>query len=296
VGVNPPDWYLREGMTVMPAELRPALTYPLIPGTDLSGVIEALASDVTGLAVGDEVYGMVRFPGFDGRTYAEYVAAPASDLALKPAGLDHAQAAGAPMAVLTAWQYLVELGHDVPSPFTGQVYQPPRVTTGTTVLVNGAAGGVGHFAVQLAKWQGAQVIAVASGRHQEFLRALGANQVIDYTTTRATDVATDVDVVIDAVGGPQSPRLLSVLARGGTMLPVFFAEYDPQETARRGITVSSLQVRSSGHQLATIGRLFDEGHLRVGIDSTYPLAEAGAAHVRAGQGHLQGKIVLTVTA
>lgn len=293
-GVNPPDWYLREGMKVMPAEMRPALEFPLIPGTDVSGVVRAVAPDVRGFAVGDEVFGMLRFPGFEGRAYAEYVAAPAVDLAHKPAGVDHVRAAGAPMAVLTAWQYLVELGHDVPSPFTGRVHRPVPITSGTTVLVNGAAGGVGHFAVQLAKWKGAHVIAVASGRHEQFLRRLGADEFIDYTTTRAADAVSGVDLVIDTVGGPDSSRFLSVLKHGGTMLPVFFAPFDPQETARLGITVSNIQVRSNGPQLARIGRLFTEGRLQVGVDSTYPLSEAGSAHARAAQGHIQGKIVLTV--
>ncbi|WP_394437683.1 NADP-dependent oxidoreductase [Streptomyces sp. SGAir0957] len=294
VGINPPDWYLREGLKVMPPEMRPALDFPLIPGTDMSGVVEAVAPDVRGFAAGDEVFGMLRFPGFDGRTYAEYVAAPASDLAHKPAGVDHERAAGAPMALLTAWQYLIDLGHDVPSPFTGRVHRPVPLAPGMTVLVNGAAGGVGHFAVQLAKWKGARVIAVASGRHEDFLRKLGADEFIDYTKARAVDVVDDVDVVIDAVGGPDSSRLLTVLKRGGTMLPVFFAEYDPEETAKLGVSVSNIQVRSSGPQLAEIGSLLDDGTLRVGVDSTYPLSEAAAAHARAAQGHIQGKIVLTV--
>ncbi|MEU8712311.1 NADP-dependent oxidoreductase [Streptomyces sp. NPDC048663] len=293
-GINPPDWYLREGMKVMPAEMRPKLEYPLIPGTDMSGVVEGVAPDVKGFAVGDEVFGMLRFPGFDGRTYAEYVAAPASDLAHKPTGVDHVEAAGAPMAALTAWQYLIDLGHDVPSPFTGRVHRPVPLGPGMTVLVNGAAGGVGHFAVQLAKWKGAHVIAVASGRHEQFLRKLGADEFIDYTRTRAEDVVRDVDLVIDTVGGPDSSRLLSVLKRGGTMLPVFFAQYDPEETAGRDITVSNIQVRSDGFQLAEIGRLLHEGTLQVGVDSTYPLPEAHSAHRRAAQGHIQGKIVLTV--
>ncbi|MGV9356287.1 NADP-dependent oxidoreductase [Streptomyces misionensis] len=293
-GINPPDWYLREGMKVMPAEMRPALQFPLVPGSDMSGVVEAVAPDVPGFAVGDEVFGMLRFPGFDGRTYAQYVAAPASDLAHKPAGIDHVQAAGAPMAVLTAWQYLIDLGHDVPSPFTGRVHRPVPIKPGMTVLVNGAAGGVGHFAVQLAKWKEAHVIAVASGRHEQFLRKLGADEFIDYTTTRAEDVVSGVDLVVDTVGGPASSRFLTVLKRGGTMLPVFFAQFDPEETARLGIDVSNIQVRSNGPQLAEIGRLFDEGRLRTGVDSTYPLSEAERAHTRAAQGHIQGKIVLTV--
>lgn len=162
------------------------------------------------------------------------------------------------------------------------------------MLVNGAAGGVGHFAVQLAKWKGAHVIAVASGRHEQFLRKLGADEFIDYTRTQAADVVSGVDLVIDTVGDPDSSRFLTVLKRGGTMLPVFFAEYAPEETTSLGITVSNIQVRSNGPQLAEIGRLFDQGKLQVGVDSTYPLLEAGNAHKRAAQGHLQGKIMLTV--
>jgi hypothetical protein len=115
VGITPPDWYLRDGMSNLPPETRPKFTLPVIPGTDLSGVVEAVAADVEGFSVGDEVFGLLRFPGFDGSTYAEYVAAPASDLALKPDGIDHVHAAGAPMAGLTAWQFLIELGHDQPS-------------------------------------------------------------------------------------------------------------------------------------------------------------------------------------
>ena len=119
VGVNPPDWYLRDGMSNLPPEVRPKFSLPVIPGTDVSGVVEAVAADVDGFSVGDEVFGLLRFPSFDGSTYAEYVAAPASDLALKPAGIDHVHAAGAPMAGLTAWQFLIELGHDHPSPLPG---------------------------------------------------------------------------------------------------------------------------------------------------------------------------------
>jgi NADPH:quinone reductase-like Zn-dependent oxidoreductase len=163
-----------------------------------------------------------------------------------------------------------------------------------TVLVNGAAGGVGHFAVQLAKWKGARVIAVASGAHESFLRELGADQFIDYTKSRPEEVAHDIDLVLDTVGGPDSSRFLPVLSRGGALYPVFFGDYDPGQTAKLGVTVSGTQVRSNGPQLAELGRLLDAGTLRVAIDSTFPLADARAAHERAARGHIQGKIVLTV--
>ncbi|MBB4795093.1 NADPH:quinone reductase-like Zn-dependent oxidoreductase [Streptomyces nodosus] len=294
VGINPPDWYLRDGMSNLPPETRPKFDLPVIPGTDLSGVIEAVAADVDGFSVGDEVFGLLRFPSFDGAAYAEYVAAPAADLALKPAGVDHVHAAGAPMAGLTAWQFLIELGHDHSSPFQAAKHRPVPLDTDVTVLINGAAGGVGHFALQLAKWKGARVIAVASGAHEAFLRELGADEFIDYTKSRPEEAVHDVDLVLDTVGGPDSRRFLHTLKRGGSQFPVFFGEFDEKETARLGVTVSGTQVRSSGAQLAELGRLLDKGTVRVAIDSTYPLADARAAHERASRGHIQGKLVLTV--
>ncbi|WLW58113.1 NADP-dependent oxidoreductase [Streptomyces sp. YU58] len=294
VGVNPPDRYLRDGLTRVPGKAESTVGLPVIPGTDVSGVVAAVAADVDGLAVGDEVFGLLRFPGFDGSAYAEYVAAPASDLARKPAGIDHVRAAGAPMAGLTAWQFLIELGHDHPSPFQPAPHRPTALGTDTTVLVNGAAGGVGHFALQLAKWKGARVIAVASGAHHSFLRELGADQVIDYTRSRPEDLVRDVDLVVDTVGGPDSRRFLRTLKRGGSHFPVFPGDFDEDETAKLGVTVSITQVRSNGAQLAELGRLLDTGTVRVAIDSTFPLAEARAAHERASRGHVQGKIVLKV--
>ncbi|MEV4701876.1 NADP-dependent oxidoreductase [Actinoplanes sp. NPDC049316] len=294
VGVNPPDWYLRDGLTVMPAELRPKIDLPVTPGTDMSGVVEAVGAGVPEFSPGDEVFGMLRFPGFRGSTYAEYVTAPASDLARKPAGLDHVHAAAAPMAGLTAWQFLIDLGHDHPSPFQDHRHRPVPLGPGTTVLVNGAAGGVGHIGLQLAKWKGARVIAVASGTHEAFLRELGADEVVDYTRTRPEEVARDLDLVLDTVGGPASRRFLRTLKRGGALFPVFSGEFDADEVARLGVTVSITQVRSNGPQLAELGRLLGDGTIQVAIDSTYPLAEAAEAHRRAARGHIQGKIVLTV--
>jgi NADPH:quinone reductase-like Zn-dependent oxidoreductase len=295
-GINPPDWYVRGGMTTMPGETTPTFAFPMIPGTDVSGVVEAVGAEVHDFAVGDEVFGMLRFPSFRGGAYAEYVAAPASDLARKPPGVDHVHAAGAPMAGLTAWQFLIELGHEHPSPFQATRHRPVPLGADTTVLVNGAAGGVGHFAVQLAKWKGARVIAVASGAHDSFLRKLGADEVIDYTVSRPEDLAHDVDLVLDNVGGRNSNRFLRSLKRGGALFAVFPAELDAEKVAELDITVSTAQVRSNGPQLAELAQLLDAGTVRVAIDSTFPLAQAREAHERAARGHLQGKIVLTVAA
>ncbi|MFE8937966.1 NADP-dependent oxidoreductase [Streptomyces sp. NPDC007872] len=293
-GLNPPDWYVREGMPGVPDAFRPSFDLPLIPGTDVSGVVEAVADGVRAFAPGDEVMGLLRFPDLmQSGTYAEYVTAPAGDLALKPAGVDHVHAAALPMSGLTAWQYLIDVGHDHPSPFQDAGHRPVGLD-GTTVLVNGAGGGVGHLALQLAAWKGARTIAVASGVHERFLRDLGADVYIDYTKRRPEDVVRDVDVVLDAVGGPTSRRLLPTLKRGGSLFPVYVGEFDEEENARLGITVTGTQVRANGAQLAELAALVDTGVLRVAVDSVHPLAQARAAHERAAEGHLQGKIVLTI--
>ncbi|SFW73494.1 NADP-dependent oxidoreductase [Chitinophaga sancti] len=294
IGINPPDWYLRDGYKMLPPEWRPNIPFPIIPGTDLSGVIAAIAPDVQGFAVGDEVFSMLQFPSMgESAAYAEYVSGPASHFAHKPAGIDHIQAAAAPMAGLTAWQFLIELGHDVQNPLQAAKHQPVPLG-GKRVLINGAAGGVGHLALQLAKWKGAYVIAVASGKHAAFLQELGADEFIDYTQQAPEDVVRDVDLVLDTLGGPTTGRFLKVLKSGGALFPVFLGFADGEEAVKRGIHVSMTQVRSNGPQLEKLGELMAAGILRVAIDSTFPLAAASKAHERAAHGHIQGKIVLTV--
>lgn len=297
VGLNPPDVYLREGYRNLPPEWQPPLELPLILGSDVSGVVEALGEGVTGFVPGQPVYAMVKFPsGLAGgsRAYAEYVCVPAAEVAPKPATLDHLQAAALPMSLLTAWQFMVELGHDVANPLQPTQHQPVALEH-KTVVVNGAAGGVGHFAVQLARLAGARVIAVASGRHQEFVRGLGADQFIDYGQTRPEQVLRDVDLVVDTVGGADAGRFLRTLKPGGALFPVFPLGFDgAAEAAQRGVTVSATQVRSSGAQLARLAAMVDAGKLQVAIDSRFALADARAAHERAARGHVQGKIVLGV--
>ncbi|SDX46448.1 NADPH:quinone reductase [Pseudomonas syringae] len=295
--LNPPDLYLRDGFRSLPPEWQPDPTFPLILGTDLSGVVAAVGDGVSGLGVGDEVYAMVRFPADlmkGSGAYAEYVSVPVSEVALKPRGIDHAQAAGAPMSLLTAWQFLIDPGHDVPNPLQTFRHAPVPLE-GKTVLINGAGGGVGHLALQIAKWKGARVIAVASGKHEALLRELGADEFIDYTKVDADSVASEVDLVIDAVGGRDMERFLRVIRPRGSLFlvnPLGFSGQD--EAAALGITVSSTQVRSDGAQLAEAGRLLDDGTLRIVIDSTFPLAEASSAHTRALRGGIQGKVVLIV--
>jgi NADPH:quinone reductase-like Zn-dependent oxidoreductase len=281
-GFNPPDAYARAGFANIPAALRPVLPLPFTPGSDISGVIAELGPDVTGWAVGEAVLGLVRFPsppGHGARGYAQYATAPVAHLARKPAGLDHVHAAGLPMAGLTAHQFLFEhIG----------------LAPGSTVLVNGAAGGVGHFAVQLAKGAGAHVVGVASGRHEAFLRALGVDGFVDYTTTAVPDAVRGADHVLDTVGGPHGHRLLGAVRDGGTVSPVFFGEYHRGRAGERGITFPSGQVYSDGPRLAGLAALAAAGSLRVAVDSVFPLDRAADAHERAARGHVQGKIVLRV--
>ncbi len=297
IGINPPDWYLRDGMKALPPEWRPTPSFPIILGTDVSGVIEAVADDVDGFTVGDEVYSIVRFPekGMDGAgAYAEFVSVPAKQVALKPTGIDHVHAAAAPMSLLTAWQFLIDVGHDETNPVQPYRHVPVPLD-GKTVLVNGAGGGVGHFAVQLAKWRGARVIAVASGKNEALMRDLGADEFIDYSKVAADEVVRDFDLVVDAVGGPETSRFLRTLKPGGALFPVFPLGFDGHDEAERlGVTVSSVQVRSNAAQLAEVGRLLHDGSIRVVIDRIFPLAEAARAHERAAQGGIQGKIVLAV--
>ncbi|MGS2762909.1 NADP-dependent oxidoreductase [Sinomicrobium sp. M5D2P9] len=297
IGMNPPDWYLRDGYKSLPPEWQPEGSFPIILGTDISGVVERVADDVKDFSIGDEVYGMVRFPeGVFGESqaYAEYVSIPVTQIALKPRGIDHIHAAAAPMSLLTAWQFMIDLGHNVQNPLQPHKHEPVQLE-GKTILVNGAGGGVGHFAVQIAKWRGAKVIAVASGKQEAFLRDLGADEFIDYTKTNAHEVINGIDLVIDSVGGPATGRFLRTLKPGGALFPIFPLGFDGTAEAKKlGVIVSATQVRSNGAQLAEVARLLNDGTLRIAIDSVFSLAEAGKAHERAALGHIQGKIVLKV--
>jgi len=284
--INPADLRSRTGFIDLPPKFRPSIMRPSIPGSDLSGIVVGLGENVTELAIGDEVYGLIKFPPFSpktkggGRTHAEYTVAPVTDLAPKPASLTHVQAAAAPMTALTAWQ---------------QIYELDLIKKGQTVMITGAAGGVGHFAVQLAKLKGARVIAVASGRHQEFLRSIGADEIIDYTKNDPLKWEHEVDAVFDTVGGAELNGFIPLIKHGGVMIPVNFAPLDMAKIAERDITVMGKQAYSSGKNLRALNEYFDAATLRVAIDSVYPLADARKAHKRGDAGHLQGKIVLETT-
>jgi NADPH:quinone reductase-like Zn-dependent oxidoreductase len=251
--------------------------HPLpIPGHDLAGVVAEVGPGVTDFAVGNEVYALTAF-GRDGAE-AEYALALPHELAPKPQTLDMVQAAAVPLAALTAWQALFIHAH---------------LAKGQTALIHGGAGGVGSYAVQLARWAGARVITTASARHHDFLRGLGADQVIDYTTTPFEEIVRDADVVFDTVGGETLTHSWQVVKDGGVVVSVVSPRPadDPTQTRARFIWFI---VEPSGEQLRAIGDLIDTGQVQPVISKVFPLAEAREAWEVAASGHARGKVVLRV--
>jgi NADPH:quinone reductase-like Zn-dependent oxidoreductase len=249
---------------------------PVIPSHEVSGVVVAIGEGVSDLKPGEAVYGLTDFAR-DGAA-AEFVAVRAADLAPKPRSIDHIHAAAMPLSALTAWQALFDHG---------------GLAAGKRVLIQGAAGGVGSFAVQLARARDAEVIAVASGRHRDFLRSLGANKVVDYESARFEDVAHDVDLVLDTVGGETLKRSWSVLKRGATLVSV--AEPPPEQDAVRvGARGIFFIVRSDRAELSELARLTDAGRLRTFVSEVFALSQAREAYETLLRGHLRGKIVLRV--
>ena len=280
-GVNPADWQIRSGK-------RSRLTGPfsLIPGFDVSGVVEATGRGVDRFKAGDAVYGMLSLG--KGGAYAEYVAGTAENFAQKPRSLGHVEAAAMPVAALTAWQAL---------------FDAAGLSAGQTVLIHAAAGGVGHIAVQLSKWKGAHVIGTASGRNASFLRGIGADQVVDYTTTRLEEVVAGVDVVLDCVprdvdaatdaAAEQTlERSRRVLRKNGVLVSIC-AGPSP-ESAGSGVTEMYVLAQSNGPQLAETARLVDGGHVKPTVNTVLPLRQARRAHELSQEGHTRGKIVLRV--
>ncbi|WP_055568908.1 NADP-dependent oxidoreductase [Streptomyces atriruber] len=273
-GVNPVDWKTRaEGAFGSWGET------PIL-GYDVSGVVEEVGPGVTLYQPGDAVFGMPRFPEQTGG-YAEFVAAPARRFAPKPQGIDHVRAAALPLAALTAWQGLIETA---------------GLRAGQRVLIHAAAGGVGHLAVQIAKAHGAYVIGTARADKHDFLRSLGADELIDYTVTDFSEAVRDVDVVLDGVGGAYGDRSLPVLRRGGHLvtLPDPGGLPDPRRAAELGVHAGWTVVEPDRLGLLEIARLVDEGRLRVEVDTVLPLEDAAKAHAYGEQGRTQGKIVLRV--
>jgi NADPH:quinone reductase-like Zn-dependent oxidoreductase len=248
-----------------------------IPGRDLSGVIEEVGPGVTTLVTGTEVYAMLDY-GCDGAE-AEFTIALPNELAPKPGTLDHVQAAAVPLSALTAWQAL---------------FEHASLVAGQTVLIHGAAGGVGVFAVQLAHWAGAQVIATASARNRDFLRELGASAVIDYTTTRFEEVVKAVDLVFDLVGGDTLARSWQVVKPGGMLVSVVSPRPSADAIKGHDVRFAWFVVEPNREQLVQIGALIDAGQIRPIVETVLPLAQARQAYEQGAKGHTRGKIVLRV--
>jgi NADPH:quinone reductase-like Zn-dependent oxidoreductase len=272
--VNAIDWKIRGGYVkdVFPVPL------PFIPGWDVSGVVEAVGSGVTKFKKGDEVYARPDVAHSGQGAYAEYVVVKETEAALKPKSIDHVHAAAIPVVGLTAWQAL---------------FDTAALSKGQKILIHGAAGGVGSFAVQLAKWKRAHVIGTASGRNQAFLRELGVDEPIDYEKTRFEDVVHEVDVVLDTLGGDTQNRSWKVLKKGGILVSIV-APPSPEEAAKHGVRSAFFSAHSSSSQLSEIAKLVDAGKLKPVVETVLPLSDARRAHELNETGHARGKIVLKV--
>ena len=262
--INPVDWTYRRGLVER--------QLPAVLGEDVSGTVEVSRAD--GFVPGDDVLGITTSGG-----YAEYATASATAIALKPEGLSHAQAAALPVSGMTAWQALFDRG---------------RLEPRQTLLIAGAAGGVGHLAVQFAKHAGARVIGTGSAPNREFVLSLGADEFIDYTHSEVADAVSGVDLALDTVGGATTASLLPALREGGTLVTIAYPPEKPPQDCR--CWVKPLIMRPSPVQLARIANLVASGAVRVEIAEEFELADVPRAHALCESGHARGKIVLTVPA
>jgi NADPH:quinone reductase-like Zn-dependent oxidoreductase len=274
-GVNPVDYKIRNG-----GFRRVTEGQPLILGFDVAGVVHAVGPKVTKFKAGDAVFAYTALSRGGG--YAEYAIAKESEAALKPRSLTFVEAAAVPLAALTAWQALLDTGRS-----------GGGLKEGQTVLIHGGSGGVGAFAVQIAKAKGAEVIATASAANQDFLREMGADVAIDYTTQKFEDIAKDVDVVLDTVGGETQKRSFNIVKNGGTIVSIVGMP-DQTLAKERGVTATGILVKPDAAELAQIAALIDAGQIKVTVSQVVPLADAAKAHEQIETGHTRGKIVLKV--
>ena len=272
-GINPVDSMIGAGKM----ETMVHHTLPLILGWDAAGTVEAVGPDVSNLKAGDTVfaYADIRVNG----AYAEYISLPAAIVCPKPASLDFTAAGAIPLAGTTAWEAL---------------FEQANLTSGQTILVHGAGGAVGGFAVQFAKAHGATVYATAAGDDVAYVQGLGVDTVIDYKTEKFEDAVHDVDVVLDTLSGDTRARSWVTLKGGGVLVSTLPGADAPPDAAARGIVGKSFSAHPDGAHLAEIGKLIDAGKVKVRVGATFPLSEAKQAQEQAAGGHTKGKVVLTV--
>ncbi|WP_250656367.1 NADP-dependent oxidoreductase [Alkalimarinus coralli] len=281
-GLNPIDYKTRKGLGFVAGQIEPQFNDGVgwVPGYDVAGLVDAVGDDCSEWKVGDRVMGMIGFP-LQGGGYAEYAVTTAELLCKAPDNIDLASAAGVPLAALTAWQALFEVG---------------AVKEGDKVLIHAAAGGVGHFAVQFAKARGAYVIATASSRNHDFLHEIGVDEAIDYTKTDFVDACYGLDFVLDTMGGDVGHWSLGVLASGGQLVtvPTVTAEQIIKEGRKRGIKTAGLTVHPDQEGLAAIAELIETDDVSIHIDKRFPLVDAKKAHTELETGHVRGKLLLTM--
>jgi len=272
-GINPVDGMVEKG--AMEKEVPHPL--PLIPGWDVAGTVEALGPGVTAFAAGDAVFAFadIRRDG----AYAEFVLVAAATVAPKPASLDWAAAASVPLAATTAWQAL---------------FDQAALATGQTVLIHGAGGAVGSFAVQFAKVKGARVIATATGDDVEYVRGIGADVVVDYKTEKFEDAAKNMDAVLDTLSGDTRARSWATLRDGGVLVSTLPGAQPPPGDGARDVQGKSFMAHPDGATLKEIGGLIDAGQVKTRVGSILPLSQAKQAQELAQSGHTRGKIVLQV--
>ena len=275
ISINPVDVKTRQGKGVAG---RYKGADPMILGWDVAGVVQESKSPA--FEVGDEVFGMVNFPG-QGKVYAEYVAAPADQLAIKPEGVSFEQAAATTLVALTAWQAFAD--HS-------------KLRAGQRILIHAAAGGVGHFAVQIAKHAGAYVIGTASAANRDFVLGLGADVVIDYMEAPFEDVVKDVDLVLDTIGGDNIERSLKVMKKGATIISIPSGANDgvKEKAAAVGMIGVTMMVQSSGEDMEHLASLLEEGVLKPEVSKVFPLEKMGEAHAQVETHKTRGKVIVTV--
>ena len=271
--INPVDSAVESGMM----EKMVSHTLPLIPGWDVAGTVETLGPGVTSFQAGDPVFAFadIRRDG----TYAEYAIISANTLTPKPTTIDFTAAASIPLAGTTAWQAL---------------FEDAGLTSGQTILIHGAGGSVGAFAVQFAKVKGATVIATATGDDVEYVRGIGADVVIDYKTEKFEEKAKNVDAVLDTISGETQARSWATLRDGGILVSTLPGANPPPDAAARNVRGKSFMAHPDGAVLKEIARLVDAGQVKTRVGAVLPLSEAKQAQEQAKNGHTRGKVVLTV--
>jgi NADPH:quinone reductase-like Zn-dependent oxidoreductase len=269
--VNPVDYKIREGKFAKASDD----VLPITLGRDLSGMVEACGSSADQSIVGQPVYALL---GYDRGAYAQHVVLKPGEWAKKPANISHVEAAAVPLAALTAWQGMIDHG---------------GLKSGQRVLIHGGAGGVGHFAIQIAKAKGAWVATTCAGQDLDFVRGLGADEVIDYKTEKFEDRLSDMDLVYDLIGGETQERSFQVLKQSGALISTL-QEPDKAKALYKNLTIAHYMAKPDVDELKQIAALIEAGKIRPVIHATYKLADAAKAEQALASEHVRGKIVLTV--